>query len=319
MSRLQRIYRITSIDPCRTFEHNLGIFLLNLAPEFVKKKAINARDKVTQSILSYYQQRGHETGSPLARARYNAPARYAFSDTQIARLEVPFIIAILNNTVSSAFWILYHIFSKPELLADLREELLHTIEVSKSQGVDTYLIKIARLKLDCPLLLSVYHETLRTHTLRPNTRKVLENTIINDQYFLEKGATVQMSTKFVHSDPKNWSPDAGKTDFRRFVRDQHPKPQANAFGSFGAAPHLRPGRHFATTQILAMAALLVMRYDIAPVSGKWESLKQNQKGFAAVPPPLGDIDILVQERHGWQGQWQFEMGQSNLKFSLVSG
>ena len=97
-------------------------------------------------------------------------------------------------------------------------------------------------------------------------------------------------------------------DFRRFVRDQHPKPQAAALGSFGAAPHLCPGRHFATTQMLAMAALLVMRYDISPASGSWEILKQNQKGFAAVPPPLGDTDILVEERRGWQGQWQFEMG-----------
>ena len=108
-------------------------------------------------------------------------------------------------------------------------------------------------------------------------------------------------------------------DFRRFVRDQHPKPQAAALGSFGAAPHLCPGRHFATTQMLAMAALLVMRYDISPASGSWEILKQNQKGFAAVPPPLGDTDILVEERRGWQGQWQFEMGRSNLQFSLVSG
>ncbi|MCJ1251260.1 hypothetical protein MMC30_008491 [Trapelia coarctata] len=229
-----------------TFEHDLGLLLLNFAPDFFKKKAIAAREKVAQSFLRYYQKKAKNT---------------------IAHLEVPFNFAILNNTIPSAFWMISHVFSRPALLASLREELLHTIEVKETGSNTLFTVNVASLKLN----------------FRPNIRQVVEDTVLNDQYFLEKGAIIQMSTQSVHQNPAHWGSDAKDLNLHRFLHDEQRRPRAAAeFGTYGIAPHVRPGRHFATTEILALTAQLVMRYDVEPVGAVWEIPKQNTKGFSGV-------------------------------------
>ena len=247
---------------------------------------------------------------------------YSLSDEEIARLEVPFNFAILNNTVPSAFWVLSHMYSTPEILTDLRTEISRSIENrhNNNDAKKAYSINIASLKRDCPLLLAIFHEILRAYSVRPNIRQVVEDTVLDNQYFLEKGAIVQMSTKSVHTDPANWGADAKQIDLRRFLRsEQQRKPHAAAFGSFGVAPNVCPGRHFATTEILAMTAWMVMQWDIEPVGKVWKIPDQNTKGFSGVTGPVRDIEVVMKERTEWQGDWEFVLGEPNLNFALASG
>lgn len=160
---------------------------------------------------------------------------------------------------------------------------------------------------------------LRKHTIRSDTRKVLEDVVINDRYLLQKGATIQMSIRSLHEDTTIWGSNAHQTDFHRFVRQGRRRHSALAFGSFGSASSICPGRQFATTQILAIAALMIMRYDIKPMAGLCEGLEQDQKSFATVTKPLHDLEVAIKERHGWRGEWSFDLGEPGIKLDLASG
>lgn len=255
----------------------------------------------------------------MARARHGAPAKYGFTDEDIALLEVPFLLAVVANTVPTTFWALCHTFSRPDILDELRKELEGAVTRHVNDGNATFTVEITKLKQNCPLLLSVYHEILRTHSVLPTTREVLEDTLLNDQILVKKSGNIQMATRLVHYDTGIWGPDAEEMDLRRFLRKNQPKMNSFKFRTFGGAPHICPGRHFATTEIICTAALMVMRYDMVPVAGVWKLPKQDESVFAAIPPPVNDVAVMIEERPGWQGEWAFRMGDPNLRFALASG
>lgn len=60
-----------------------------------------------------------------------------------------------------------------------------------------------------------------------------------------------------------------------------------------------PGRHFVALEIMALAACMVMRFDMEPVSGKWTIPAQKQESLATnVFPPDKDIQVRVSRRQG---------------------
>lgn len=87
----------------RTFEHHMGRLLVDVMPKFFKREVLEARHQVSQAFVNYYRTEGLERGSVVARARYDSSAKYDLDVKEIARLEVTFLIAVLKNTVASAF------------------------------------------------------------------------------------------------------------------------------------------------------------------------------------------------------------------------
>jgi len=269
--------------------------------------------------LRYYKNNGQEQGSGLARARHAVAAKNGFTERDTALLEVPFLLAVVANTVPTTFWALCHTFSRPDVLDELREELAGAVIRGVNDSKATYTVEITSLKQNCPLLLSVYHEILRTHSVLPSTREVLEDTMLNDQYLVKKGANIQMATRPVHYDHEIWGADAQEMDLRRFLRKDQQKMNSFKFRTFGGAPHICPGRQFATTEIICTIALMVMRYEMVPAAGSWKIPKQDQSVFAGVPPPVNDVAVTIKERPEWQGEWAFRVGNANLRFALASG
>lgn len=66
---------------------------------------------------------------------------------------------------------------------------------------------------------------------------------------------------------------------------------AAAFRGFGGGAVLCPGRHFVSTEILAFAALLLARFNIRPVSGKWIEPKKDSLMNTAFPTPKDKVQI----------------------------
>ena len=75
-----------------------------------------------------------------------------------------------------------------------------------------------------------------------------------------------------------------------------------------------PGRHFVTTEILAITAMLVVRYDIRSIggNGEWVLPTTNKTGsLAAIIPPDYDVKVSVATRKGFEGdQWEFMLSNS---------
>jgi hypothetical protein len=85
----------------RTFEENLPILLLKLAPQFTARKSWKARERLVDAFKEYYLKRGHENSSELTYARWKAQSDMGATLEDIARLEAITGIGILSNTVPS--------------------------------------------------------------------------------------------------------------------------------------------------------------------------------------------------------------------------
>jgi hypothetical protein len=97
--------------------------------------------------------------------------------------------------------------------------------------------------------------------------------------------------------------------------------RATAFMSFGASPNICPGRHFASGEILSLAAMMILRYDINPESGVWTPPVLNSKAMAAPITPPGEVFLAkIHEREEYKEvKWDFRVTEGRGKFGLVVG
>jgi len=270
------------------------IFMLGLWPAILARKAFQARELIVKSFDYYFRQGGHLEGSALIQHRYNHNRDHGIPPMDIAGYEVGGAFAVLGNTTPATFWTVFHIFSNPLVLEDCRAELMNIV---KEQNGDLVL-DITQVKASCPILLSTFKEVLRFHGTGVSAREVMEDHMLDKKYFLKKGSVLMIPSAVQHSDPTIWGPDVGEFKHRRFLRSKngtHPNPVA--FRGFGGGTVLCPGRHFATTEILTFAALMVLQFDVRPMGGKWVRPKTNNApATAAMPVPDTDIHIEIRCR-----------------------
>lgn len=301
------------------FEHKASVLMNGFVPGWAAHEGLNARDTVARALGTYFAAGYHRRGSALAQAKYDAPALYGLDPVDIGLVEVPFLIGVLNNTVPTMFWSLCAVLaSSPSLIHKMREEVSQAVERDGSR----FIIDIGQLKSRTSLPLSIYHETLRQRNSFSASRFVMEDTWIkadSGSYLLKAGAVVQVPADIIHADTESWGSDASQTDLERFTDPLRKKKHPLAFRSFGGSPYICPGRQFATTEVIATMAMLVMRFDITPAGDKWELPPQNVSMFGSVPPPKGDVKVIFREREGWQGEWSFEKGEAGLPWNLESG
>ena len=295
-------------------------------PRVAGLKGLAARDTVAESFTKYYENGHQNQASALAHNKWQAPADFGFDAAEIARIEVPFLIGVLNNTIPTIFWTVCQIFSEPEILSSLRSELAGAIQISSvastSHAIQELNINLGDLKKRCPLLLSIYHETLRKRASFSAARFVTDDTSITDgtsTYLLKAGSVVQIPVDVIHASETHWGPDAASNDPYRFLDLSRRKKHPLAFRSFGGAPFICPGRQFATTEIMAILAMLIMRFEITPLSGRWSLPKQKLSMFGSIPPPASDIEVQIRQREGWDGAWGYDMGDRGLLWPLESG
>lgn len=83
---------------------------------------------------------------------------------------------------------------------------------------------------------------------------------------------------------------------QRFVKDPATATRAGkkhnpvAFRAFGGGATLCPGRHFASTEILAFASVILLRFDVRPRTGSWDT-RGYREANAAFRLPKQDVDV----------------------------
>ncbi|KAL1880754.1 hypothetical protein Daus18300_001368 [Diaporthe australafricana] len=268
--------------------------MLNLLPAITARKSLEARELMVQHFEDYFKAGGHNQASELIRRRYEHNAQNHLAISDIARTEIGGSFALLSNTIPATFWLLWQILSDPVVLKDCRQELLRGVQ--ESEEVCT--INVDYIKTSCPIFLSTFQEVFRFHGINNSVRMVLEYHMLDGQYLLKKGSTVMMPAPVQLSIPSVWGSDVATFNHRRFVRAPGSKrPNPVAFRGFGGGTTLCPGRHFATCEILAFAALAILQLDILPVSGEWTRPSTEKTSMAgALPTPDHDVKITVRSR-----------------------
>lgn len=274
----------------------------------------------------YLERRGHETGSDLTKARYQAGLTYGLSVPNIARFELGSIMGVLINSTPTLFWMLAHIYSDAQLLTDVRMELSlrRTNQTTAQDGKNNKrTIDTTTFRQVSPLLLSIYQETLRFHTHNSSSRMVTQDTILAKQYRLQAGSIIQLPGGAIHALPSIWGADAHEFQPRRFLASSTPhadkmKLRPAAFRSFGGGVSLCPGRHFAATEICAAAAMLVSRFEMVAVDARGERVEwrlpamQVGRITSSIPLPKGDVRVRVSARkEGGEWRWEFGFGGSD--------
>jgi len=311
----------------RDFENGLSALMANTLPWLTARKPWKARGEVAAALMRYHSEGGPEQASELIKVRYKAMSEAGISMEDHALLEVPLPTGFLSNTVPATFWSIYDIYSRSELLDDLRKEVeLNALSI-RADG--THVIEISALRGSCPLLLSTFQEILRIRTMSSPTRVVTQDTMIADKYLLRAGSLVTMPSVEMGKRPEVWGETARVFDARRFIK----KPESEAcpgereprrvggFMAFGVSPTICPGRHFATSEILGMVATMILRYDISTVSGIWEEPEKFLSSVVSIMGPVkSEFPVTVKQRREYEGiKWDFDVEEGKGQFPLVIG
>jgi len=285
---------------------------------------------MTRAFVKYQNSKGHESGSAWAKNRFNVCIKNGLSVKDTAEIGCEGGIAIMVNTVPASFGMLYHLYSNLGVLGDLRQELSTTnLTTMCPAGVQTHNIDITQIRTHFPLPKSTFQELLRLREMSISMRQVMEDTRCDHRYLLKKDGIFQMLDRVIHTEQEIWGRDADDFNHKRFTKDGSEaakergdvanRPSPAAFRAFGGAHTLCPGRHFATTQIMATVTMFIVRYELKPVSGDWVAPTCAKTNIAvAIMEPDSDIDVLVQPRAGFENaSWGFGLADSEMVFAVA--
>ncbi len=297
-----------------------------MLPSVLARKGIAGRRRVVRAFVDYFNTGAHKDASKLMRNRYETSSKHGISNEDIARYEVGGSLAVLVNTAPAAFWMLLYVFSYPDVLEDIRDEIgsILTMKVDE-EDVKFYSLDITSVKTSCPLLTSTFQEVLRHRSMGTSIRQVMQDTVLDGRWLLKKGAMIQMPSRAIHRDASIWGSDVDEFNPRRFMKDEKHKtehgkrPNPAAFRAFGGGTTLCPGRHFATNEILALVSMFVMRYDMVPAAGTWSMPQTTNTNVAAVVmEPDTDVKVEISQREGFDGEWAFSLKDSDHLFTMVA-
>lgn len=300
------------------FDTGLNLIMVDFFPRMFASTADRARTKLVAGFYKYFKRYKPETSSAYTQTRHSVNRKYNLDDWNAARLEVGALLGILANVVPATFYTIMHIYSDKDLLGQIREELEATSVVKSDPVGDRRTLKLVSMRESCHLLHATFKEVLRHHALGSSARYVREDVMLDNQYLLNRGMIVQMPMAALHKDPTAWGPDVSSFRPSRFLKDDGGaasskggfKPNFAAFRPFGGGTNLCPGRHLATSEVMALTAFMVLHFSMEPADGgAWEIPKPKQRSLATnVFPPERDVRVRLRKREGYADvQWDFSM------------
>lgn len=298
----------------RAFEKDFAFLGLNILPNVLAPKGNRGRETVFQAFRKYYAQDGHKSGSRLIRARYEVNRKYGVSIEDIGRFDLSVCFGLLVNTVPATSWVLYYMYSQPSLLQEAREAISSFVhDLSDSSRGRTYRADVAEIVAGYPLLASLVQETLRVQSTNASARMVLKDTLLDDGYLLKKDSVLLIPSAELHASAAVWGPSFKDFDPRRFMQKSanRAKIQASAYRPYGGGASLCPGRYLAANEILITLVIMVLRYDLNPVRGRWFMPKSRPHITTSILTPAEDIEISITDRKGYEhANWKFEWNGS---------
>ena len=236
-------------------------------------------------------------------------------------LEVSMLLAFVSNTVPAMFWCMFDFHSRPQLLEELRQEIeLNALRVADD---GSHSIDLTSIREKCPLLLSAFQEVLRFRSNSSPMRIVIKDTLLADKYLLKAGNSVNMPSIPLAQHPDVWGESQAVFDERRFMStgDKQDGRRTGGFMTFGVSPTVCPGRHFASSEILLLVAMVMLRYDLEPVGGVWKEPPKVKTSMVSITGPVkGKFPVKPTLREKYAGvKWGFHVEEGKGQFPLAIG
>ncbi|KAE8359939.1 cytochrome P450 [Aspergillus caelatus] len=297
-------------------EKNLNALMMDIAPWLFARKAWMGREYLANAFMEYFKESGHLESSQMVYTRWKTQHDAGATLEDIARLEIVMGLGILSNTVPTCFWVIFDIFSRPDLLKELREQIQQTSLSVDCDGLHT--VDMAAVQDNCPLLLASLQETLRVRSNSAQLRVVHRETVLDESWLITAGSVLVIPAALINKSESVWGPNANGFNPQRFMTEVPKKNKESAFLSFGLSPNMCAGRHLATGEIIALTVMLILQFDICPCEGTWKMPPMNVKALAAsLSPPADQYSVTIKEREQFKGaKWNFVvapgMGRQNL-------
>lgn len=144
--------------------------------------------------------------------------------------------------------------------------------------------------------------------------------MLDGKYRLKKDSMLMIPVTVIHTDPDSWGPNAAVFDHRRFLPENIKAIPRTAYRPFGGGHVFCPGRHFATTEILAFAALILLRFDITPATtgGKWKDVTIDKTPLTpALPVPDDPVRVHIRPREPSR-KWRVELVESDRAVGVAA-
>ena len=305
------------------FEDGMLGLVIDVVPQITARKAFYSRKRVLGGLIEYVETGAYKKASPLIQERVSTNLNFGIGEQMSGHAELILMFGILGNAVPSNFWLVANIFSRPTILARVREEVEAAIRVSQQSNDENdekspngrrqcFISSKVITKL-CPLLYGCYRETLRDVSLLTSARLVTEDTVAGDRYLLRKNSVVQIAGGVLHHSSDIWGHDANDFNPDRFLsfEGNADKAQASplpkgvpsaAFRAFGGGTVICPGRHFAQSELMTLAAVLSVGFHLTEPNG--DPLKLPQKDEERIPlamvKPKWDPKVKVSRRKDWE-------------------
>ncbi|KAJ4352907.1 hypothetical protein N0V95_003816 [Ascochyta clinopodiicola] len=294
-------------------------YMLGLFRNIIAHKASRGLEACVKGFAEYIEAGEIKDAYKLIRERDQLHVEVGIADkNERARLEVAISLGFNVNASGTTFWVVDNVFSRPALLCQLREE------IRSNALVDHGILSAEALRQTCPRLKSAYRETMRLYVPSASARLVHEDTILADTWLLRKNSVVQLSGSVMHHDPEIWGADVDSFNPDRFLYSMNgsksnpdgsiPEGKAHyihpaAFRSFGGGASLCPGRHFANMEVLGLAAVLIMGFDMEPVNGTtWNPPADVKRLPIAVMKPMAPLTVRMKIRDEFKGvKWEMRV------------
>ncbi|CZR52713.1 related to cytochrome P450 7B1 (oxysterol 7-alpha-hydroxylase) [Phialocephala subalpina] len=318
------------INPLLDFEAAIGLLYLNLFPSVTASKGYQARKLFAAEFKKYYDAGHDKDAAAIVKGRKRVLGGGGYTTDDLGSFDIGILVAATMNSNPALFWLLIHIYSSPSLLSSIRAEVENITSLkTSSSGQKTADINISALNTSCPLLVSTWQETLRLTDATVSSRVVATDTLLDDTYLLKKGGVIQMACGPMHTSPQIWGLDSDTFNAQRFTKfnEDHldrgtKKLRKQGFVPFGGGTVLCPGRYFASTEIMGVAANIVLGYDILREDGKPLEVPGTKKQAMSVQVkhPEKDVEVVIRRRKEWEGvKWAFDVGAGAEEQELFLG
>ena len=215
-----------------------------------------------------------------------------------------------SNANAVVFWLLWYVYSDPDLLAEIRQEIGQCVKVITPKSElpipepDRLSMDIEALRKTCPLLKATYFETMRVAVHGTTYKSVTEDFTITESpedaamagkskpqtYKLLKGQWVCVPHS-VHQKDERYFKDPAKFNPKRFYTFDEKNPEEivvemGTMNPFGGGPNMCKGKF-----ILSQPTILVVSGSDVRILGR-NFAEREVLAFAAAILAIWDVEPM---------------------------
>ncbi|KAL8705274.1 MAG: hypothetical protein Q9201_001605 [Fulgogasparrea decipioides] len=263
-------------------------------PGIMAKRAIVPRDRLIKVFKRYLEspREIRAGGVPFVNELEDEERQAGLSAEDSARILMIILWGINSNVQMTTFWMMAHILSRPMLANALRKETAPAMgSVDSCKDISgRFLADMVKDKLleRCPLLNSVFDETLRVSSTGSSVRQTMRPVHLAGKY-LPEGIKILLPVRQLLFSTEVFGPTASQFDFSRFMNDKSLVRKSH-FRTYGGGTSLCTGRFLGKREVLTFVAYALWRYDTTVVGPGEEVLGVKGKAFPRVDeakPSLG--------------------------------